>query len=174
MVATCCKVYCRAIVIIYWEYSSYWQLFCYDWAKAGLRLARPRGIGGEETVQAGTWEGEQIAVIEPKPQKGVLGYIATKKHNISQTKQQNLILWEVVTVQEFAQSRWWQKLNWFRWVEPHCLRMSASAFLYFCNRGIQLTSFGAKRYRQEDPSDLIWCKKMSRYQQEDPTDLIDV
>ena len=67
--------------------------------------------------------------MEPKLQKVVLWYIA-KKQYISQTKQQNLIRCEVVTVQQVA-------------IAPvnsdgpgrkhHMIRISASAFMYFCN-----------------------------------------
>ena len=103
------------------------------------------------------WEGEQVAVVEPKPQKVVMGYIA-KKHYISQTKQQNLIRCEVVVVQEVEitpvgdgpgwehhddwehnRSRQWQKLNWC-WLmlmlmlyRPHYQRICFFAFLYFWN-----------------------------------------
>ena len=84
------------------------------------------------------WESKQIAVMEPKPKKLVLWYIATKTLQFT-NKTTKPLQREVITVLEVEItpvrdgtsrehhdqcehncSRQWQKLNWFRSVEPHC------------------------------------------------------
>ena len=43
-------------------------------------------LSSKSTWHVDPWEGEQVAVVEPKPQKVVLGYIATKTlHFTNQT-----------------------------------------------------------------------------------------
>ena len=32
VVKACCKMNCRAVLIIFWQYSSFWWLLCYNWA----------------------------------------------------------------------------------------------------------------------------------------------
>ena len=67
------------------------------------------------------WEGEQVAVVEPKPQKVVLGYITTKTlHFTNQTTKPHQV-WGCRCPGCWDNScRWWSRLRtpWRLWAQP--------------------------------------------------------
>ena len=108
--------------------------------------------------------------MEPKLQKVVLWYIA-KKQYISQTKQQNLIRCEVVTIQEVPiapvrDGRCWKTM---KTVSKITLTSMAKTDLIqigwttlskdFCNTFLQLFFLSKKRDITGGPTDLLWSKK---------------
>ena len=86
------------------------------------------------------WEGEQVAVVEPKPQKVVLircEVVVVQEVEI--TPVGDGPGWEHHDDWEHNRSRQWQKLNWC-WLmlmlmlyRPHYQRICFFAFLYFWN-----------------------------------------